>query len=577
MPQTNADETLYGTDLFGETMKPKAAGIVAERFGCPPFSVLNARAGEWQERKRAWVGIGIESEIGRGQTLSYSSSMLRAKGGYFDERGDIKAAANVSIFDPTLTELLYTWFCPKGGQIVDPFAGGSVRGIVAGVLGMKYWGCDLSVEQIEANERQGASILPREDIAALTPVQTVEMDGATVHLKRDDLFVVSGVNGGKARTCGAFISSRLGALRGVATASSRHSPQALIVASIARDMGIECVLHTPGGDVSTGPVSKAVAAGAKIIQHSPGYNTVITRRAADYAKENDLLYVPFGMVCEEATLQTRTQVANLPKGSRLVVPVGSGMTLAGILHGIGEGTGCPGSVLGVVVGADPVKRLDEFAPGCWREMCELVYADEGYDKHIESSIGGVPLDPVYEAKCAKYVRDGDTLWIVGNREPVHPPTGVRWLCGDSMDTLPGAPDADFVFSCPPYGDLEKYSDDPRDLSSMEWHTFVAAYKRIILRAVKKLKEDRFACFVVGDFRDKRGFYRNFVSETIDGFEQAGARLYNEAILVTHVGSASMRVSKHFESGRKLAKTHQNVLVFCKGDWRKATEAINATN
>ena len=84
-----------------------------------------------------------------------------------------------------------------------------------------------------------------------------------------------------------------------------------------------------------------------------------------------------------------------------------------------------------------------------------------------------------------------------------------------------------------------------------------------------MKPDTFACFVVGDFRDGRGFYRNFVSETIDGFEQAGARLYNEAILATMIGSASMRVTKQFESGRKLAKTHQNVLVFCKGDWKKA--------
>ena len=138
-----------------------------------------------------------------------------------------------------------------------------------------------------------------------------------------------------------------------------------------------------------------------------------------------------------------------------------------------------------------------------------------------------------------------------------------------MATLDSAPGADFVFSCPPYGDLEKYSDDPADLSSMEWHTFVAAYKRIILRAVKCLRQDRFACFVVGDFRDKRGFYRDFVSTTIAAFRECGAELYNEAILVTSVGSASMRVTKQFEAGRKFAKTHQNVLVFCKGDWRKA--------
>ena len=66
----------------------------------------------------------------------------------------------------------------------------------------------------------------------------------------------------------------------------------------------------------------------------------------------------------------------------------------------------------------------------------------------------------------------------------------------------------------------------------------------------------------------------FVSETIDGFEQSGARLYNEAILATSVGSASMRVTKQFDSSRKMAKTHQNVLVFCKGDWKAASQKIN---
>ena len=112
-----------------------------------------------------------------------------------------------------------------------------------------------------------------------------------------------------------------------------------------------------------------------------------------------------------------------------------------------------------------------------------------------------------------------------------------WVCGDSMDTLGDAPDADLVFSCPPYGDLERYSDDPRDLSSMEWHTFTAAYRRIIMRAVRKLKENRFACFVVGDFRDPRGFMRGFVGETIAAFEEQRSHLYNEAILLTSVGSA----------------------------------------
>lgn len=293
---------LYGTDLFGDTIKPKASGPVAERFTLPPFTILDARSGAWQERKRAWVAMGIRSEVGRLQ-----NSLGMSEAASLGEK-------DTSIFDPVVCELAARWFCPDGGQIVDPFAGGSVRGIVAGALGRRYWGCDLRAEQIAANEQQADEIQP-----AVRPV---------------------------------------------------------------------------------------------------------------------------------------------------------------------------------------------------------------------------------------------------------------WVRGDSMDTLADAPEADFVFSCPPYGDLEKYSDDPRDLSAMEWHTFVAAYKRIILRAVGKMKPDTFACFVVGDFRDSRGFYRNFVSETIDGFEQAGARLYNEAILATAIGTASMRVVSMFAPSRKLCKVHQNVLVFCKGDPKRAAAKCN---
>jgi hypothetical protein len=57
--------------------------------------------------------------------------------------------------------------------------------------------------------------------------------------------------------------------------------------------------------------------------------------------------------------------------------------------------------------------------------------------------------------------------------------------------------------------------------------------------------------------------------------EAGAQLYNEAILVTPVGSLPIRVGAQFTAARKLGKAHQNVLVFCKGDPRRATEAVGA--
>ena len=307
-----------GVDLFGKPIQPPNQSPVAQRFIVAPFSVLNTREGDWQERKSAWGNMGIAGELknksedvigrtveGKNCTSGKNTCMLEGEG------------AATSIFDPVLCELAYRWFSAEGMQVIDPFAGGSVRGIVAASLGRKYWGSELRQEQVDANRIQATQICP----------------------------------------------------------------------------------------------------------------------------------------------------ANPP----------------------------------------------------------------------------------------------------------------QYVCGDSMETMEHAPDADFIFSCPPYGDLEKYSNHPSDLSAMEWHTFVAAYKRIILSACKRLKEDRFACFVVGDFRCPKGFYRNFVSETIHGFEACGVRLYNEAILVTAVGSGAMRVTRQFNGGRKLVKTHQNVLVFCKGDPRRATRAISLEN
>jgi hypothetical protein len=133
--------------------------------------------------------------------------------------------------------------------------------------------------------------------------------------------------------------------------------------------------------------------------------------------------------------------------------------------------------------------------------------------------------------------------------------------------------ADFLFSCPPYADLERYSDDPADLSTLSYPEFKPAYFEIIAAACALLKPNRFACFVVGDVRDKRGNYYGFVPDTIEAFQAAGLALYNDAVLITAVGSLPIRAGKQFEASRKLGKTHQNVLVFLKGSAKKAVEAI----
>lgn len=151
----------------------------------------------------------------------------------------------------------------------------------------------------------------------------------------------------------------------------------------------------------------------------------------------------------------------------------------------------------------------------------------------------------------------------------------RWAEGDSSDLplIADGVEADFVFSCPPYADLEVYSDDPRDISTLKYPAFLEVYRDIIAKACAVLKPDRFACFVVGEVRGPGGSYYGFVPDTVKAFQDAGLGYYNEGILVTAAGSLPIRAGKQFESTRKLGKTHQNVLVFVKGSFKKATAAI----
>ena len=124
---------------------------------------------------------------------------------------------------------------------------------------------------------------------------------------------------------------------------------------------------------------------------------------------------------------------------------------------------------------------------------------------------------------------------------------------------------DLIFSCPPYLDLEVYSNNENDLSNMEYEEFKEKYSRIIRNHCNKLKENRFAIFIVGDVRDKKGKLIDFVGDTIEAFEKAGLSYYNQVIYREPVGSAAIRAGRAFNISRKITKIHQNILIFYKGD------------
>lgn len=157
--------------------------------------------------------------------------------------------------------------------------------------------------------------------------------------------------------------------------------------------------------------------------------------------------------------------------------------------------------------------------------------------------------------------------ICTNEKPI-------WICGDSrnIDKLANG-EYDFIFTCPPYGNLEKYSDDEADISNMNDDDFDKSYAQILAKSVSMLKQDRFACIVVGNYRDKKGFLRDLVGITVRAMENAGAKYYNDFVFVTPYGSLPVRAGKAFKASRKCGKTHQYVLTFVKGDPKKASNRL----
>lgn len=179
---------------------PTGGGVLSQNFVVPPFTSLDAKQGYWQQRKREWASLVGDSGAGRGEGLTFggssSSSTIGPKGSacapdlthralhtFLRRRARIKrhpstpfrypsaslrrapseyppnanAHSYTSLFDPVLMEALCKWFCPRPSMVrppnrpvvvIDPFAGGTTRGIVAAYHGLMYIGVDISEPQV---------------------------------------------------------------------------------------------------------------------------------------------------------------------------------------------------------------------------------------------------------------------------------------------------------------------------------------------------------------------------------------------------------------------------------------------
>lgn len=253
----------------------------------------------------------------------------------------------------------------------------------------------------------------------LTPVQELHGGG---WVKRDDLFVYAGQRGGKVRTCLALAQQRPDVP--LVTATTLDAPQAAIVAAVGAAMGRAVHLHLVEAKKPSTAYDSATQLGATVHRHHPGYPAVLAARAREHAAALGGVLVPWNMECAEAVSLTGAQVANLPdEAERLVVAVGSGMTLAGILCGLAQRQ-WQLPILGVIVGGNPIRTLDRWAPPDWRDHVTLAVAELPYSKHSTTTRlharGGAAfdLDPQYEAKTLPHLRAGDILWVTGHRDPL---------------------------------------------------------------------------------------------------------------------------------------------------------------
>lgn len=155
-----------------------------------------------------------------------------------------------------------------------------------------------------------------------------------------------------------------------------------------------------------------------------------------------------------------------------------------------------------------------------------------------------------------------------------------WVCADSQEQIKTlestAKKYNMLLTCPPYYNLEIYSDDDRDLSTCKtYEQFRGKYRDIIYQAYNILEDDSFAVIVVEEIRDNNGIMYGFVPDTIKAFTDCGYKFYNEMILENRIMSLGVRCPKYFEQSRKVGRHHQNVLVFFKGNPKNIEEKFGA--
>lgn len=147
-------------------------------------------------------------------------------------------------------------------------------------------------------------------------------------------------------------------------------------------------------------------------------------------------------------------------------------------------------------------------------------------------------------------------------------SNVVYHCADGVLINNSADSSfDFALNCPPYYNLEQYSDLPNDLSNLpDYNTFMQAMSTCAKSHFRVMKPGAFVCIVTCPFRLGGNKDENelidFPGDCIRAFKDAGFMLWQKVVLSRNFASAAVRSSTSWK-GKKLISRHEELLVFRK--------------
>lgn len=141
---------------------------------------------------------------------------------------------------------------------------------------------------------------------------------------------------------------------------------------------------------------------------------------------------------------------------------------------------------------------------------------------------------------------------------------VRVVQGDAREAaalLPGYK-AEFLFTCPPYWNLEQYRGGSADLSTIHtYERFIAELGKVVTATRACVEYKATSAWVVGMVREVDGPLRPLHHDVTRLHEAAGFKLREEIVLHLKNNGAIQRVGQ-FEKGRRtLVRVHEYLLVF----------------